>query len=169
MADFPVKSDFPDKPASLKKAIKEALAPYNRQFISELVADAVDKAIDISLQQNNDLPKRFQFLKWEESHRPAVPQSLLNLPVPEKEESFRPVICDNCKHNFLRRVHYWLHVQELNQFSCVYDSPIFEENIMLQRHIANQESSIADQQLSSLQVLFGFIEENYYDFQSLDI
>ena len=45
MADFPVKSDFPAKPASLKKAIKEALAPYDREFISDLVADAVSKAI----------------------------------------------------------------------------------------------------------------------------
>ena len=120
-------------------------------------------------KQNYDLPKRFQFLKYAANHRPRIPQALLHLPIPEKEERFRPVICNNCKHNFLRRVHYWLHVQELNQFSCVYDSPIFEENIMLQRHIANQESSIAEQQLSSLQVLFGFMEKNYYDFESVDI
>ena len=65
MDDLPVKSDFPDKPASLKKAIKEALRPYNRQFLSTLVADVVDKAIDISLQQIID-----HFLKYEESHKP---------------------------------------------------------------------------------------------------
>ena len=144
MADFPVKSDFPDKPASLKKAIKKALAPYNRQFISELVADAVDKAIDISLQQNNDLPKRFQFLKWAESHRPRIPQALLNLPVPEKEESFRPVICQR------------------NQCVCSFESR-FREYKYLQsqrQHFEDLECHIADQQISPLQVLFGFMGES---------
>ena len=144
MADFPVKSDFPDKPASLKKAIKEALAPYNRQFISELVADAVDKAIDISLQQNNDLPKRFQFLKWAESHRPRIPQALLNLPVPEKEESFRPVICQR------------------NQCVCSFESR-FREYKYLQsqrQHFEDLQCHIADQQISPLQVLFGFMGES---------
>ena len=144
MADFPVKSDFPDKPASLKKAIKEALAPYNRQFISELVADAVDKAIDISLQQNNDLPKRFQFLKWAESHKPAIPQSLLNVPVPEIEESFRPVICQR------------------NQCVCSFDSRFREYNYLQsqRQHFDDLQCHIADQQISPLQVLFGFMGEN---------
>ena len=158
-------ADFPAKPMSLQKAIKEALEPYDRKFMSNLVADAVFQAIDNSWQRN----PRFNFLKCAENpeYKPAIPKSLLN--VSKIEERSRPVICNNCKRNFLLRVHYWLQVQELHQFSCVFDSPIFEENNMLQRHIANQQSSIADQQLSSLKVLFDFIEENYYDFQSVDI
>ena len=137
-------ADFPDKPASLKKAIKEALAPYNRQFISELVADAVSKAIDISLQQNNDLPKRFQFLKWAESHKPAIPQSLLNVPVPEIEESFRPVICQR------------------NQCVCSFDSRFREYNYLQsqRQHFDDLQCHIADQQISPLQVLFGFMGES---------
>ena len=47
-------ADFPAKPMSLQKAIKEALEPYDRKFMSNLVADAVFQAIDISLQQNYD-------------------------------------------------------------------------------------------------------------------
>ena len=144
MADFPVKSDFPAKPASLQKAIKEALAPYDRKFISNLVADAVSQAIDISLQQNNDLPKRFQFLKWAESHRPRIPQALLNLPVPENEEGFRPVICQR------------------NQCVCSFESR-FREYKYLQsqrQHFEDLECHIADQQISPLQVLFGFMGES---------
>ena len=158
-------ADFPAKPMSLQKAIKEALEPYDRKFMSNLVADAVFQAIDNSWQRN----PRYNFLNWAENpeNKPAIPKSLLN--VSKIEERSRPVICNNCKHNFLLRVHYWLHVQELHQFSCDFDSPTIEENNYLQRHIANQQSSIADQQLSSLQVLFGFIEENYYDLQSVDI
>ena len=134
MADFPVKSDFPAKPASLQKAIKEALAPYDRKFISNLVADAVSQAIDISLQQNNDLPKRFQFLKWAESHRPRIPQALLNLPVPENEEGFRPVICQR------------------NQCVCSFESR-FREYKYLQsqrQHFEDLQCHIADQQISPL-------------------
>ena len=144
MADFPVKSDFPAKPASLQKAIKEALAPYDRKFISNLVADAVSQAIDISLQQNNDLPKRFQFLKWAESHRPRIPQALLNLPVPENEEGFRPVICQR------------------NQCVCSFESR-FREYKYLQsqrQHFEDLECHIADQQISPLYVLFGFMGES---------
>ena len=144
MADFPVKSDFPAKPACLRKAIKEALAPYDRKFISNLVADAVSQAIDISLQQNNDLPKRFQFLKWAESHRPRIPQALLNLPVPENEEGFRPVICQR------------------NQCVCSFESR-FREYKYLQsqrQHFEDLECHIADQQISPLQVLFGFMGES---------
>ena len=137
MADLPIKSDFPDKPASLKrainealrhcppvrltkaikeneileKAIKEALRPYNRQFSSELVADAVDTAIDTPLQQIDDkqiyLPKRLQFLKHAANHRPRFPQALSHLLKPENDECYRPVICNNCKYNFLCRVHYY--------------------------------------------------------------
>ena len=44
-------ADFPAKPMSLQKAIKEALAPYDRRFICNLVAEAVFQAIDISLQR----------------------------------------------------------------------------------------------------------------------
>ena len=141
MADFPVKSDFPAKPASLQKAIKEALAPYDRKFVSNLVADVVSQAIDISLQQNNDLPKRFQFLKWAESHRPRIPQALLNLPVPENEEGFRPVICQR------------------NQCVCSFESR-FREYKYLQgqrQHFEDLQCHIADQQISPLQVLFGFM------------
>ena len=144
MADFPVKSDFPAKPASLQKAIKEALAPYDRKFISNLVADAVSQAIDISLQQNNDLPRRFQFLRWAESHRPRIPQALLNLPVPENEEGFRPVICQR------------------NQCVCSFESR-FREYKYLQsqrQHFEDLECHIADQQISPLQVLFGFMGES---------
>ena len=137
----PVKSDFPDKPASLKRAIKEALRPYNRQFLSELVADAVDKAIDIP-QQNNDLPKRFQFLRWAESHRPRVPQALLNLPVPEKEESFRPVNCQR------------------NQCVCSFESRFREYKYLQRQHSEDLQSPIAEQQISPLQVLFGFMGES---------
>ena len=108
MADFSVKSDFPDKPASLKKAIKEALRPYNRQFSHELVADAVDTAIDTPLQQIDDkqiyLPKRLQFLKHAAYRRPRFPQALLHLLKPENEECY---MCNNCKYNFLCRVHYY--------------------------------------------------------------
>ena len=108
----PVKSDFPDKPASLKRAIKEALRPYNRQFLSELVADAVDKAIDTPLQQIDDkqiydLPKRLLFLKHAANRRPRFPQALLHLLKPENDECYRSVICNNCKYNFLCRVHYY--------------------------------------------------------------
>ena len=159
---------------TLNKAIKEALASYSRQTRSELVVEAVDKAIDTPLQQINDkqyydLPKRFQFLNYAANHRPRVPQELLHLPIPENDERSRPAICNNCKDNFLGRVHYWLRVQEMNQFKCFHDSPIFGENIVLQRHSMNSESNIAEQQLNSLQVLFGFMEKNYYDFDSVDI
>ena len=135
-------ADFPAKPASLQKAIKEALAPYDRKFISNLVADAAFQAIDISLQRNNDYPKRFQFLKWAENHKPAIPKSLLN--VPEIEESSRPVIC------------------KMNQCVCSFDSRFREyNNLQSQRqHFADHQSSIADQQISPLQVLFGFMGEN---------
>ena len=158
-------ADFQAKPMSLQKAIKEALVPYDRKFTSNLVADAAFQAIDNSWQRN----PRYNFVNWAEDpeNKPAIPKSLLN--VSKIEERPRPVVCNNCKLNFLRRVHYWLQIQELHQFSCVIDSPIFEGNNELQRHIANQQSSIAEQQLNSLQVLFGFIEENYYDFQSVDI
>ena len=150
------------KPMSLQKAIKEAKAPYDRRFINILVADAVFQAIDISLQRNYDYPKRFKFLKWAENpkNKPAIPKSLLN--VPKIEERSRPVICKNCKNNFLLRVNYWLHVQEsMNQYSCL-DSLIEENNILqVQRQqMADHQSSIADQQISPLQVLFGFIDEN---------
>ena len=138
-------ADFPAKPACLRKAIKEALAPYDRKFISNLVADAVDKAIDISLQQNNDLPKSFsEFLKWAESHRPRIPQALLNLPVPENEEGFRPVICQR------------------NQCVCSFESR-FREYKYLQsqrQHFEDLQCHIADQQISPLQVLFGFMGES---------
>ena len=135
-------ADFPAKPMSLQKAIKEALAPYDRRFISNLVADAAFQAIDISLQRNYDYPKRFQFLKWAENHKPAIPKSLLN--VPEIEESSRPVIC------------------KMNQCVCSFDS-LFEEynNLQIQRQqITDQQRHIADQQISPLQVLFGFMGEN---------
>ena len=158
-------ADFPAKPMSLQKAIKEALAPYDRKFISNLVADAAFQAIDISLQRNYDYPKRFQFLKWAENHKPAIPKSLLNVPVPEMEESFRPAICKNCKNNFLLRINYWLYVQEsMNQYSRrIQTYSLIEENNNLQsqrQHFADQQSSIADQQISPLQVLFGFMKEN---------
>ena len=137
-------ADFPAKPMSLQKAIKEALAPYDRKFISYLVADAAFQAIDISLQRNYDYPKRFQFLKWAENHKPAIPKSLLNVPVPEIEESFRPVICKR------------------NQCVCSFDSRFREYNyLQIQRQqITDQQRHIADQQISPLQVLFGFMKEN---------
>ena len=144
-------ADYTAKPMSLQKAIKEAKAPYDRRFISNLVADTVFQAIDISLQRNYDYPKRFKFLKWAENplNKPAIPKSLLD--VPKIEESSWPVICKNCKNNFLLRVNYWLHVQEsMYQYSCL-DSLIEENNIQRQ-HIADQQSSIADQQISPLQV-----------------
>ena len=144
MDDLPVKSEFPDKPASLKKAIKEALRPYNRQFLSTLVADAVDKAIDISLQQNNDLPKSFQFLKWAENHRPRIPQAILNLPVPENEDSFRP-------DNYLQ---------------ISFESRFREYKYLQRQHSENLQGHIADQQISPLQVLFGFMD---IDFDSVDL
>ena len=162
MADFPVKSDFQDKPASLKKAIKEnaslkkaikeALAPYDRKFISNLVADVVSQAIDISLQQNNDLPKRFQFLKWAESHRPRIPQALLNLPVPENEEGFRPDIYKRTNTDIYKRT---------NTFTS-FESR-FREYKYLQsqrQHFEDLQCHIADQQISPLQVLFGFMGES---------
>ena len=108
------------------------------------MADAVSQAIDISLQQNNDLPKRFQFLKWAESHRPRIPQALLNLPVPENEEGFRPVICQR------------------NQCVCSFESR-FREYKYLQsqrQHFEDLECHIADQQISPLLVLFGFMGES---------
>ena len=136
MADFPVKSDFPAKPASLQKAIKEALAPYDRKFISNLVADAAFQAIDISLQQNNDLPKSFsEFLKWAESHRPRVPQQLLSLPIPESEVPNNPVVC-KCHHNFLCKLHYY------------------------GNDILYLDSDEPSKQISPLQVLFGFMDES---------
>ena len=153
-------ADYTAKPMSLQKAIKEALAPYDRKFISNLVADAAFQAIDISLQRNYDYPKRFQFLKWAENHKPAIPKSLLDVPM--IEERSRPAICKNCKNNFLLRINYWLYVQEsMNQYSCL-DSLIEENNILqIQRqHFADHQSSIADQQISPLQVLFGFMGEN---------
>ena len=115
-------ADFQDKSASLnkaikenvtlKKAIKEALASYSRQSSSELVVEAVDKAIDTPVQQINvkqtyDLPKRFRFLEFAANHRPRVPQELLHLPIPENDAHSKPVICNNCKYNFLCRVHYY--------------------------------------------------------------
>ena len=152
-------ADFQGKPASLnkaikenvilKKAIKEALAPYNRQIRSELVADVVDKASDTQLQQNSDkqnydLPKRFQFLKYAANHRPRIPQALLNLPVPENEEGFRPVICQR------------------NQCVCSFESR-FREYKYLQsqrQHFEDLQCHIADQQISPLKVLFGFMGES---------
>ena len=148
-------ADVIAKPMSLQKAIKEAKAPYDRRFISNLVADAVLQVPDISWQRH----PRYNFLKWAENplNKPAIPKSLLD--VPKIEDSSRPVICKNCKTNFLLRVNYWLHVQELHQYLCYFDS-LIEENNNLQQQIADQQSHIADQQLSPLQVLFGFIEEN---------
>ena len=148
-------ADYTAKPMSLQKAIKEAKAPYDRRFISNLVADTVLQAPDISWQRH----PRYNFLKWAENpkNKPAIPKSLLN--VSKIEERSRPVICKNCKNNFLLRINYWLHVQELHQYLCYFDSRI-EENNNSQQQIADQQSSIADQQLSALQVLFGFIEWN---------
>ena len=162
-------ADFQDKSASLnkaikenvtlKKAIKEALALYSRQSSSELVADAVDKAIDTPMQQIKDkqvydLPKRFQFLKYAENHRPRVPQELFHLPMPVDVVHSTPVICNKCKDVFLRRVHHWLSVQEMNQFKCFHDSPIFGENIVLQRHSINSESDIAEQRTKFIRSSF---------------
>ena len=134
---------------TLKKAIKEALASYNRQTRSELVVEAVDKAIDTPVQQINDkkyydLPKRFQFLNYAVNHRPRVPQELLHLPMPENEEVFRPVNCQKhqCVCGFESRFREFKHLQRQRQHS--------ED---LQRHIA-------DQQISPLKVLFGFMGES---------
>ena len=151
-------ADYTAKPMSLQKAIKEAKAPYDRRFISNLVADAVLQVPDISWQRH----PRYNFLKWAENplNKPAIPKSLLD--VPKIEESSRPVICKNCKNNFLLRVNYWLHVQEsMNQYSCL-DSLIEENNILQsqRQQFADHQSSIADQQISPLQVLFGFMGEN---------
>ena len=177
-------ADFQDKSASLNKAIKDnvsltkaikaALASYSRQSSSELVVKAVDTAIDTPVQQIYDkqiydLPKRLQFLNFAANHKPRVPQELLSLPIPENDVHSKPVICNKCKDVFLRTVYCWLRVQEMNNFKCFHDSPIFGENIVLQRHSINSDSDIAEQQLNSLGVLFDFIEKNYYDFDSVDL
>ena len=177
----------------LTKAIKAALASYSRQSSSELVVKAVDTAIDTPVQQIYDkqiydLPKRLQFLNFAANHKPRVPQELLSLPIPENDVHStpvqhiydkqiyiendvhsKPVICNKCKDVFLRTVYCWLRVQEMNNFKCFHDSPIFGENIVLQRHSINSDSDIAEQQLNSLGVLFDFIEKNYYDFDSVDL
>ena len=134
-------ADFPAKPMSLQKAIKEALEPYDRKFMSNLVADAAFQAINISLQQNNDLPKSFsEFLKWAESHRPRVPQHLLSLPIPESEVPNNPVVC-KCHYNFLCKLHY------------------YGKDIL---YLDSDEPSkqVNSQELSPLQVLFGFMGES---------
>ena len=92
-----------------------------------------------------------------------------NLPIPENDVHSKPVICNKCKDVFLRTVYCWLRVQEMNNFECFHDSPIFGENIVLQRHSINSDSDIVEQQLNSLGVLFDFIEKNYYDFDSVDL
>ena len=120
-------------------------------------------------KQIYDLPKRLQFLNFAANHKPRVPQELLSLPIPENDVHSKPVICNKCKDVFLRRVYCWLRVQEMNNFKCFHDSPIFGENIVLQRHSINSDSDIAEQQLNSLGVLFDFIEKNYYDFDSVDL
>ena len=134
MAELPVKSDFPEKPASLKKAIsealrhcqtvrltkaikenenlnkaiKDALRPYDKQSSQELVADAVDTAVDTPLQQIDEkqiyLPKQLQFLKHPAYRSPRYPQALLHLRKPENEECY---MCVNCKYNFLCRMHFY--------------------------------------------------------------
>ena len=139
MAQLPVKSAFPAKPACLKQAIKEALAPYDRKFVNGLVDDAVSQAVNISLQRN---------------YRPRVPQHLLSLPMPESVVPNNSVVC-KCHHNLSCTLHY------IGKETLYVDS--------VEHSVAHQQSSIADQQLSSLKVLFDVIEENYLDFQSVDI
>ena len=70
------------KPKSLQKALLEAMAHYDRHFISELVAEIVHQAPCISWQRNY----RYNFLRKIENplSRPAVPRSLSDLPVIEK-------------------------------------------------------------------------------------
>ena len=118
-------ADFPAKPACLRKAIKEALAPYDRKFISNLVADAVFQAVNISLQRN---------------YRPRVPQELLSLPIPESEVPNNPVVC-KCHYNFLCKLHY------------------YGKDIL---YLDSDEPSkqVNSQELSPLQVLFGFMGES---------
>ena len=137
-------ADKTAKPMSLQKALSEAKAHYDRGFISELVADMVLQAPDISWQRNY----RYNFLKRAENplNKPAIPRSLSDLS--KTEDSYRPVICKN----FLLRVNYWLHVQEsLNQYLCPFDSLIEENN-----------------NLQQLLLLFDVIEENY-NLQFVDI
>ena len=121
-------ADKTAKPMSLQKALSEAKAHYDRGFISNLVADMVFQAPDISWQRNYNYPKRYNFLKRAENplNKPAIPKSLLDLP--KREDSYRPVICKN----FFLRVNYWLHVQELHQYLCYFDS-LIEENNNLQQ------------------------------------
>ena len=66
------------KPKSLQKALLEAMAHYDRGFISELVADMVHQAPYISWQRKY----RYNFLRRMENplFRPAVPRSLSDLP-----------------------------------------------------------------------------------------
>ena len=133
-------ADFSAKPACLKQAIKEALAPYDRKFVNGLVDDVVSQAVDISLQRN---------------YRPRIPQEVLALPMPKSEVSTNNSVVCKCHHNLLCSLHYF--GKEILYIDSVEHS------------IAHQQSSIADQQLSSLKVLFDVIEENYLDFQSVDI
>ena len=140
MAQLPVKSDFPAKPACLKQAIKEALAPYDRKFVNGLVDDAVSQAVDISLQRN---------------YKIRIPQEVLDLPMPKSEVSTNNSVVCKCHHNLLCTLHY--SGKEILYIDSVEHS------------IAYQQSSIADQQLSSLKVLFDVIEEKYVDFQSVDV
>ena len=88
--------------------------------------------------------------------------------IPKDDVHSKPIICNKCKDVFLHTVYCWLRVQEMNDFKCFHDSPIFGETIVLHQHSISFDD-IARQQLDSLRVLFDFIEKNYFDFDSVDL
>ena len=145
----------------VQKAIKSALASYERQNFSNVsVAPADDIVPDTPAQQinvqNDGLSRRLQFLTYAESHLPRLPQELLNLPMPKDDlpipkvdlptdDLFIPVvegsdISDVCKchHNLRCNLHF--HGEEY----------LYIDTDKVSRLSQSQE-------MSPLQVLFGFM------------
>ena len=147
----------------VQKAIKSALASYDRQYFSNVsVAPAVDIVPDTPAQQisvqNNGLSRRLQFLNYAESHFPRIPQELLNLPMPKDDlpipkvdlptdDLFIPVVEGSdisvdckCHHNLRCKLHFY-----------------GEEDLYIDTDKISRPSQ--SQEMSPLQVLFGFMDD----------
>ena len=176
----------------VQNAIKSALASYDGQNVSNVsVVPAVNTVTDTPAQQisvqDNGLSRRFQFLKYAESHLPRIPQELLDLPIPEYdlpkddlpipmvEISDKSDVC-KCHHNLTCKLHFYgeefLYVdtdkisksnqsQEMNPlqvlFGFIDDFPMSKDDLFIPKDI------------DSLKILFDFIEKNYFDFESVDL